>query len=74
MRLGKLSASIETETFERDGLFVGVVGTNLKYGKYLELGTRKMAKRPYLRPALDSQRSRIIKDIKAAGKRMQRGT
>ena len=31
---------------------VGRVGTNLKYGRYLELGTRRMAARPYLRRAL----------------------
>ncbi|HWB13401.1 MAG TPA: hypothetical protein VG826_29520 [Pirellulales bacterium] len=29
-----------------------VVGTSLKYGLYLELGTYKMAARPWLRPAL----------------------
>lgn len=27
------------------------IGTNVKYGKYVELGTVKMAARPYLRPA-----------------------
>jgi hypothetical protein len=37
---------------------VGKVGTNLKYGRYLELGTRKMKPRPYLRPALE--RNRIV--------------
>lgn len=27
------------------------IGTNVTYGKYVELGTVKMAARPYLRPA-----------------------
>lgn len=28
------------------------IGTNVEYGKYVELGTAKMAKRPYLEPAV----------------------
>ena len=35
------------------------IGTNLKYGLYLELGTRRMAARPYLRRALDETRDEI---------------
>jgi len=31
---------------------VARVGTNVKYGRYLELGTRKMARRPWLSKAL----------------------
>lgn len=27
------------------------IGTNVEYGPYVELGTRKMAARPFLRPA-----------------------
>jgi HK97 gp10 family phage protein len=27
------------------------IGTNVEYGKYVELGTVKMAAQPYLRPA-----------------------
>ncbi len=73
-RTSTLQKSIGSETFERKGVFVGVVGTNLKYGYWLEVGTPNMVMRPYLRPALDGMRKRIIKDIKAAGKRMERGT
>lgn len=29
------------------------VGTNVKYAPYVELGTSKMAKRPYLKPAIE---------------------
>lgn len=29
------------------------IGTNVKYGKYVELGTSKMTKRPFLRPAIE---------------------
>lgn len=30
------------------------IGTDVKYAPYVELGTVKMKKRPYLRPALDN--------------------
>ena len=34
------------------GVPSAIIGTPLKYGLYLERGTRRMAPRPYLRPAL----------------------
>lgn len=34
-----------------DGVYIG---TNVEYGPYVELGTVKMKKRPYLRPAIDN--------------------
>lgn len=41
------------------------IGTNVEYGKYVELGTVKMAAQPYLRPAaadhVDTYRN-IVKD------------
>jgi hypothetical protein len=45
---GRLRASV---THELIGL-VGRVGTNLKYGRWLELGTRIVLARPWLRPSL----------------------
>ncbi len=45
---GHLRRSI---AWERDG-DVRRVGTNLLYGKFLELGTRKMKARPFLRPSV----------------------
>ena len=35
------------------------VGSNLEYAPYVELGTRKMSARPYLRPALEANREAI---------------
>jgi HK97 gp10 family phage protein len=52
---GQLRRSIATEVL---GL-IGRVGTNLKYGKHLELGTRHMAARPWLRRALAESRAKI---------------
>ncbi len=70
---GRLGASLDSETFRRGRDFIGRVGTNLKYGLYLEIGTRTMQPRPFLRPALDSQRNAIVKDIRRAGREMSRG-
>lgn len=41
------------------------IGTNVEYGKYVELGTVKMAAQPYLRPAAADQGEtyrNIVKD------------
>lgn len=35
------------------------VGTGLKYGRYLELGTQKMAARPWLRRSLNETKAQI---------------
>ncbi len=57
-RTGTLARSI---THEIHGASARV-GTNVKYGKFLETGTSKMAARPYLRPAVIKNR-RAIKKI-----------
>jgi len=44
--------------WERAGL-VARVGTNVRYGRWLELGTRKMAARPWLRRALAECQAQI---------------
>jgi HK97 gp10 family phage protein len=47
-----------------------VVGTGAEYGVYLEMGTRRMAARPFMRPALEENRGRIaglIRDALRAG-------
>ena len=35
------------------------VGTNVKYGKWLEFGTRRMSPRPFMRPALERAKPHI---------------
>ena len=54
---GRLSGSIAHEV-DRVRL-IARVGTNVLYGKFLELGTRKMAARPFIRPGLEKARHRI---------------
>lgn len=56
---GRLQASITyVITHDARGI-VGIVGTNVTYALYVELGTYKMAAQPFLRPALDAV-SRIL--------------
>lgn len=61
-RTGALRASIRNEKVSPDGL-LWRVGTNLKYGFYLEFGTKRgLEPRPWLRPALqrESRRMQLI--------------
>ena len=68
---GTLARSIEMETFRDGADLVGRVGTNLKYGRFLEFGTARMAPRPFLRPALQSQRPIFVQEIGAAMRRVR---
>lgn len=52
---GRLVSSIQMEVTPRDVF----VGTGLKYGKFLEFGTTRMASRPWLVPALEGNRKKI---------------
>ena len=53
---GRLRAAI-THRLGRDGRgLYGLVGSNVHYARYVELGTRRMRPRPYLRPALRAAR------------------
>lgn len=49
---GRLAASIREELRSDSKGLVEVIGSDVIYAKPLERGTRKMAPRPFLRPAL----------------------
>ena len=51
VQTGRLRGSVAFEVLTL-GSMIGRVGTNLKYGRWLELGTKKMAARPWLRRSL----------------------
>lgn len=56
-RSGRLARAVTIET-AADGL-AATVGTDLDYGTFLELGTRRMAARPWLLPAFRGSRARL---------------
>ena len=54
---GRLLASVAKDVDPAS--LTGRVGTNLKYGLFLELGTRLMAARPWLRRSLAERREQV---------------
>ena len=56
VRTGRLRSSISTTLGEDSLGAYADVGTNVSYGGFVELGTRYMRARPYLRPALEAGR------------------
>ena len=51
---GNLRGSITWEIRKRGNQLYGVVGTNVPYAIYMEKGTRYVAPRPFLAPALSA--------------------
>ncbi len=43
----------------RDGVFSGSVGSGVGYGLFVEMGTKFMAARPFLQPAVDSTQDQV---------------
>lgn len=62
---GRLRNSIVHEVVKKDlTAFVGTLGkpgSGVEYAPYVELGTRKMAAQPFLRPGLANNKPRIIR-------------
>ena len=69
-RSGRLAASVTVE--ESGGGLVAEVGTALDYGLYLELGTRRMAARPWLLPTFLALKPVLGRRILAALRRRPR--
>ena len=63
VRTGKLKNSIKTW---REGPGLYAVGTHVEYAPYVEFGTRRMAARPYLRPAADIVSARLQELVQQA--------
>lgn len=62
-----LSRSIHMEPESDNGV---LVGTDVKYAKWVEQGTAKMKGRPYLQPALTENRQRIQNQVQKAMQQM----
>lgn len=58
-RTGRLRASVSREVVWEGAQWVGRVGSNVKYAKWLELGTSRIAARPWLRRALIEMREQV---------------
>lgn len=67
VRTGTLRRSIHS-VFEAGGLR-GIVGPSVGYGRYVELGTRRMGARPFMRPAAEA----VLPQFKAAVQAIVRG-
>ncbi len=51
---GRLRSSITNELGQDGQGLVAVIGTNVEYAPYVELGTRNMVAQPFLLPALEA--------------------
>lgn len=60
---GRLAGSIDAVKLTR---LNWEVGTLLKYGRYLEFGTQKIAERPWLRPAIQRGKAEFFRRLRAA--------
>lgn len=57
---GRLQGSL-TYQVQKDGNEVeGLVGTNVEYAPYVEAGTSRQTAKPFLKPAGDESRDRIL--------------
>jgi len=61
---GELAGSITTEYNAK--LLTGTITAKAIYAAALEFGTQTIEPRPFMRPALDSQRARIQEELQAA--------
>lgn len=66
LRTGRLKTSIAYEVTESSRGVEARVGTNVQYALHLELGTSRMAARPFLRPALANSRAAIERILRGA--------
>ena len=64
VQTGHLRRSVQVDTSKLKGKRPSVrVGTNLKYGAWLEYGTRWIAMRPWFRPAVFKSQKKLAKLI-----------
>lgn len=64
--IGNLQSSIQSKVQVRGLNVIGEVGSDMPYSLYLEVGTRTMAKRPYLMPTVRKDKHKITRIFKRA--------
>lgn len=63
----QLNRDIRYEMDRQGDEIIGRIGTNVKHGRWLELGTSRMKKRPFLRPSLEAKKQLVIQQLKGVG-------
>ena len=61
VQMGRLRASVGHDAPRKD---LRRIGTNVKYGRYLEIGTANISPRPFLRPAFIKEAPKLIRFLK----------
>lgn len=64
--MGNLMNSIQSRVTVGAAIVKGEVGSDIDYALYLEIGTSKMAARPFLRPAVTANRRKINRIFREA--------
>lgn len=64
VQTGRLRSSIIHQVTTNNNEIVAEIGTNVRYGKYLEFGTVKMPPYPWLFPAVEQSKSAIVEILK----------
>lgn len=66
---GRLRASISHRLFDEDDIVFTEVGTNVEYAKHVEFGTSKQSAKPFLFPAYNNNKDKILKELAKAFRR-----
>lgn len=64
VRTGTLRRSIQTEVEDQTTKIIATIGPQVDYAPYVEFGTSRMAARPYMRPAFESEKEAAMDAIK----------
>ncbi len=67
VQTGRLRASIISQVTEQENEIIGEIGTNVVYGKFLELGTVRHLPYAWLFPAVEMKREEIKDALKSKG-------
>lgn len=59
---GRLRSSINSDLSKPN---IGIVGTNVEYSPFVELGTYKMSAKPFLYPAWNAQRQKFLNALRS---------
>jgi HK97 gp10 family phage protein len=66
---GRLRQSITHRLVDENGNSVAEVGTNVEYAKMVEFGTSKAPSQPFLFPAYNNNKQRILRELAKAFKK-----